>query len=277
MNNSYTVLIVIVAFFVGFFLVSKLIDFLSNKKERNNNSNTSYDKEKLNQNGFANNPSRSENNISNKTILSILTLVGKFEPNPIDENFDKKLSTIKKFLDINFSSEKIEREKIIKVIFYAKSSDTTLDQVLYMIKSLRKNDFVLYKKITKLLLDISIVDGNLSADEELTIVKICIEFDIADSNAYKSYKEESYSETNSPDNFFTQSDKDKYYGKVLGLAGQISKNDIVKRYKDLVVKYHPDKVSHLGKEFQLLAEIKIKEINLAYDYLKKRYNITHYF
>lgn len=274
MNSSYTLLIVIVAFFVGFFLVSKLIDFLSNKKDRNINSNTSFDKEKLNQNDFTNNSSRSENNISDKTILSILTLVGKFEPNPVDENFDKKLSTINKFLDINFSSEKIDREKIIKVIFYAKNSDTTLDQVLYMIKSLRKNDFVLYKKITKLLLDISLVDGNLSADEELTIVKICIEFDIADSNAYKSYKEDSYSETNSPDNFFTQSDKDKYYGKVLGLVGQISKNDIIKRYKDLVVKYHPDKVSHLGKEFQLLADIKIKEINSAYDYLKRRYNIN---
>ena len=32
--------------------------------------------------------------------------------------------------------------------------------------------------------------------------------------------------------------------------------------------YHPDKVSHLGEEFQLLAEKKFKAINEAYEKIR---------
>jgi len=35
------------------------------------------------------------------------------------------------------------------------------------------------------------------------------------------------------------------------------------------MKYHPDKVTHLGQEFRSVAEEKMKEINAAYDFLKK--------
>ena len=101
-----------------------------------------------------------------------------------------------------------------------------------------------------------------------------MDFNITDSNPYKSYKDNLESKKGNSAQYFSQLDKDRYYGKVLGLVGQIKKEDIVKRYKELVIKYHPDKVNHLGEEFQLLAEIKIKEINSAFDYLKKRYNIN---
>ena len=36
------------------------------------------------------------------------------------------------------------------------------------------------------------------------------------------------------------------------------------------MKYHPDKVRHLGEEFRSVAEQKMKEINAAYDYFKKQ-------
>jgi len=40
----------------------------------------------------------------------------------------------------------------------------------------------------------------------------------------------------------------------------------------LVAKYHPDKVNHLAREFQDLAENKTKEINEAYQYFRNKYN-----
>ena len=38
-------------------------------------------------------------------------------------------------------------------------------------------------------------------------------------------------------------------------------------------KYHPDKVSHLGKKMQNIAEEKFKAVNEAYQEIKKSKNI----
>jgi DnaJ-domain-containing protein 1 len=66
---------------------------------------------------------------------------------------------------------------------------------------------------------------------------------------------------------------EKYYGRVLGLKGKTTKDDIKRSYRELVAQYHPDKVTHLGPKLKVLAEQEMKEINEAYAYLKKRYNI----
>lgn len=71
----------------------------------------------------------------------------------------------------------------------------------------------------------------------------------------------------------TEFEKSKYYGEVLGLSGKISKSYIRKKYLDLIAKYHPDKVFELGDELKVLAEIKTKKINAAYEWMKKKYNI----
>ncbi len=62
---------------------------------------------------------------------------------------------------------------------------------------------------------------------------------------------------------------DQYYA-VLGLEKGASEEEIKKAYRKLSMKYHPDKVGHLGEEFRNVAEEKMKEINEAYDYFKKR-------
>jgi len=54
-------------------------------------------------------------------------------------------------------------------------------------------------------------------------------------------------------------------------AGQsLTKKELKKRYHDLIKKNHPDKVASLGADFKTLAEKKTKEINSAYDELKKK-------
>lgn len=55
----------------------------------------------------------------------------------------------------------------------------------------------------------------------------------------------------------------------LGLEKGASKDDIKKTYRKLSMQYHPDKVRHLGDEFRVVAEEKMKEINAAHDYLEK--------
>jgi hypothetical protein len=58
--------------------------------------------------------------------------------------------------------------------------------------------------------------------------------------------------------------------KVLGLDANASAADISAAYHRLAQMYHPDKVSGLAPEFHVLADQRMKEINLAYEALKQR-------
>lgn len=64
---------------------------------------------------------------------------------------------------------------------------------------------------------------------------------------------------------------DKYYGTILGLKGTVTFSDVQRIYKQLVLQYHPDRVSHLGPKLRLVAEQEMKEINAAYQHFKSKY------
>lgn len=57
---------------------------------------------------------------------------------------------------------------------------------------------------------------------------------------------------------------------ILGLRYGASQEDIRAAYRQLAAQYHPDKLAHLGEEFQTLAEQKFKIIQSAYDALRYR-------
>jgi len=60
------------------------------------------------------------------------------------------------------------------------------------------------------------------------------------------------------------------YRQILGVTDKDSPATIRKKYTELLAKYHPDKVQHLGIEFQEMAERKTKAIIQAYEFLRKR-------
>lgn len=64
---------------------------------------------------------------------------------------------------------------------------------------------------------------------------------------------------------------EKYYGSILGLKGAVTFSDVQRIYKQLVLQYHPDRVSHLGPKLRLVAEQEMKEINAAYQHFKSKY------
>ncbi|GAB6909065.1 DnaJ domain protein [Desulfosarcina cetonica] len=64
----------------------------------------------------------------------------------------------------------------------------------------------------------------------------------------------------------TQTPQDPY--AILEITPGASKEEIKAAYRRLAGKYHPDKVQHLGEEFQRLAEKRFKEIQTAYDRLR---------
>lgn len=69
--------------------------------------------------------------------------------------------------------------------------------------------------------------------------------------------------------------QEQQYYEVLGLQADATFEEIKKAYRKLSMKYHPDKVGHLGEEFRGVAEEKMKEINAAYQFLKKKFNNQH--
>ena len=67
--------------------------------------------------------------------------------------------------------------------------------------------------------------------------------------------------------------KEDYYD-LLGISKGASASEIKKAYRKMATKYHPDKVSHLGKEMQDLAEEKFKAVNDAYQKIKKTQHLS---
>jgi hypothetical protein len=57
--------------------------------------------------------------------------------------------------------------------------------------------------------------------------------------------------------------------EILGVPPHADRNEIRSAYLELAGRYHPDKVAHLGKEFQDMAEKRFKEIQNAYERLVK--------
>lgn len=56
---------------------------------------------------------------------------------------------------------------------------------------------------------------------------------------------------------------------VLGISKDVALADARKAYRTQVAQYHPDKVAHLAPEFRELAERRTRELNAAWEALKK--------
>jgi DnaJ like chaperone protein len=74
-----------------------------------------------------------------------------------------------------------------------------------------------------------------------------------------------------PGSTSTKERPEKLHATVLGVPEDADFATIKKAYRQLSMQYHPDKVAHLGAEFKRIAEEKMKEINVAYDYFRKKF------
>jgi DnaJ like chaperone protein len=58
--------------------------------------------------------------------------------------------------------------------------------------------------------------------------------------------------------------------KILEISPEATDEEVKKAYRKMAVKYHPDKVSHLGEEYQKAAESKFQALNEAYNNIRKK-------
>lgn len=82
----------------------------------------------------------------------------------------------------------------------------------------------------------------------------------------QQHQEPPHNKTNASSS--TTSRKTPY--EILGVSPNASQGEIKSAYRELAGQYHPDKVSHLGEEFQKLAHRRFQEIQEAYDQLYRK-------
>ncbi|NLI81477.1 MAG: DnaJ domain-containing protein [Deltaproteobacteria bacterium] len=90
------------------------------------------------------------------------------------------------------------------------------------------------------------------------------------SNPHGHHKGGGYSESASrqrPDDGNSREPKDPY--AILGVSRSATMDEIKHAYRTQASRYHPDKVAHLGEEFQTLANRKFQEIQGAYETILK--------
>ncbi len=58
--------------------------------------------------------------------------------------------------------------------------------------------------------------------------------------------------------------------QILEVNSNATDTEVKKAYRAMAVKYHPDKVSHLGDDIRKAAEEKLQNLNAAYDQIKKQ-------
>lgn len=136
--------------------------------------------------------------------------------------------------------------------------DIPVQQVCMEIK--KNMQYASRLELLHLLYQIAQSDGNINKSELSLIERIANFLGISSADA-QSIKSTFYD------------DLDSAY-KILEISPSATDEEVKKAYKKMAVKYHPDKVSHLGEDVQKSATEKFKKVNEAYERIKKQRNIN---
>ena len=170
------------------------------------------------------------------------------------------------------SDKEVKKSELnyVKEVFKNQFGQERAAQYILMFKELLKKDFNLQEVCTQIrnsmdhasrlqlvhyLFSLAQSDGEIAACEIDTI--LCISRWMAISTAdYESIKA-----------MFIKNTESAY--QILEISPEATEDEIKKAYKKMAMKYHPDRVSHLGEEVQKQANEKFKEVNNAYETIKK--------
>jgi len=162
-----------------------------------------------------------------------------------------ELDFVKKFFHQQFGEQlAVENMLVLREII---KQEINVREVAVQIKQFMDHSSRL--QLLHFLFGISAADGHVHSKEVDEIRKISNYFGIRMAD-FESIKAMFY--------------KDVYSSyKILETTPDANDDEVKKAYRKMAVKYHPDKVSHLGDVFQKAAKDKFQEVNAAYEQIKK--------
>jgi DnaJ like chaperone protein len=162
-----------------------------------------------------------------------------------------ELDFVKRFLITQFGAKNAnEQLHILRDIL---QKDIPVREVCFQIRNAM--DYSSKLQLMHYLWGIAQADGRIDNTESNIIEQIAANLGIAPADA-ESIKA-----------MFVHSTDEHY--KILEISSDASEAEIKKAFRKMAVKYHPDKVSHLGEDYRKAAEEKIKKVNEAYEAIKK--------
>ena len=188
-------------------------------------------------------------------IMSVLVLFAKVMK--ADGKLLKpELDYVKQFLKRQFG---IQQTKDLMLVF-----KDILDQE-YPLKDVcrqiqRSMDHPSRLELIHILYGLSQSDGHVHPSEIRIIQTIANYLNIS-NNDYASIKA-----------MFAKDENAAY--RILEIDPSTSDKQVKEAYRKMANKYHPDKVAHLGRKMQTVAEEKFKSVNDAYQQIKKDRNLS---
>ncbi|MBP7498205.1 MAG: TerB family tellurite resistance protein [Bacteroidales bacterium] len=168
-----------------------------------------------------------------------------------------ELNYVKAFFIQNFGTTELEE----KMLFFRDilKQDIEINEICAQIKQYM--DYSARLQLLHFLFGLAYADGEIDKLETEIIKNISNNLGIS-INDFESLKA-----------IFVKSDPISAY-KILEISPEASIDEIKKAYRAMAKKYHPDKVTHLGDEFQKAATEKFKAVNNAYEEIKKQRNFV---
>lgn len=162
-----------------------------------------------------------------------------------------ELEYVKRFFMTQFGEE--SSNEILKTLKDLLHKDIPLEEVC---KQIRLNlDTPSRLQLVHYLFGISEADGHVHMVEADLIQKISTYLGIPKAD-FESIKA-----------MFFKDAKANY--AILEIEPEATDDEIKKAYRRMAVKYHPDKISHLGEDFQKAAKEKFQQVQEAYENIKK--------
>ena len=162
-----------------------------------------------------------------------------------------ELEYVKRFFRKHFGTEKTNQHLLVLRELLKK--EIPIHEVCLQIKTFTRYPSRL--QLMHLLFGVAAVDGHIHSSELEVIKQIAINLGVKQADFY-SIKAM----------FFKEVDGDY---KILEIDKNATNEELKKAYRRMAVKYHPDKVTHLGDEFRVSAKEKFQKVQEAYGSIKK--------
>lgn len=183
-------------------------------------------------------------------LVAILTLVakadGKIQP--------EEVRTIRKFFETQMRYDSRDLDLIRTLMQETARVNPDLEQVCREFRRISRYEDLLI--LMRMIYMVALADRNVHPEERKTIDAAAAYLGIGEAD-HRAIRGEFLGDENRA-------------FQILGLDSNASNDKIRKAYKEMAIKYHPDKVSHLGEEFQQLATEKFRKINDSYQEIRKQ-------